>query len=81
MLLKRADRVINLCEIKFSISEFSVNGEYDKRLKSRLQTFMDVVKPRSAIRQTLITTYGLRRNEYSGQFMDVVTMDDLFESR
>lgn len=81
MLLKRADRVINLCEIKFSISEFSVNGEYDKRLKSRLQTFMDVVKPRSAVRQTLITTYGLRRNEYSGQFVDVVTMDDLFESR
>ena len=28
--------------------------------------------------QTLVTTYGLKYNEYSGIFQNVVTLEDLF---
>ena len=31
------------------------------------------------IRNTLITTYGLAHNKYSGVFTNTVTLDDLFE--
>lgn len=78
MLISRADRIINLCEIKFSISEYTVTKDYDHRLRTRLQTFLDVMRPKSSVHNTLITTYGLRENEYSGRFQNVITLDDLF---
>lgn len=32
-----------------------------------------------AIHSTLITTYGLKYNEYSGAFVNVIDMDALFD--
>ena len=39
---------------------------------------MEQLSPKMAVHQTLISTFGLNRNEYSGVFAQVVTMDDLF---
>lgn len=78
MLIDRADRIINLCEIKFSIAEYTITKDYDRKLRQRLQTFFEVVHPKKTIHQTFITTYGLRSNEYSGKVQSVITMDDLF---
>lgn len=78
MLIERADRIINLCEIKFSISEYAITKDYDRRLRTRLQTFLDVMRPKSSIHHTLVTTYGLKENEYSGRFQNVITLDGLF---
>ena len=52
MLIDRADRIINLCEIKFSLSEYTVTKDYDRKLRDRLQTFLDVARPKKAIHQT-----------------------------
>ena len=57
MLIDRADRIINLCEVKFSLSEYTITKDYDRKLRDRLQTFLDVVHPKKAIHQTFITTY------------------------
>ena len=46
MVLIRADNIINLCEMKFSKNEFSVNKEYDKRIRERTETFREVEKTR-----------------------------------
>ena len=78
MLIDRADRIINLCEIKFSLSEYTVTKDYDRKLRDRLQTFLDVARPKKAIHQTFITTYGLRSNEYAGKIQSIITMEDLF---
>lgn len=78
MLVSRADRIINLCEIKFSVSEYVITKEYDERLRKRMQTFMEVVRPKYAIHNTLITTYGLKQNNYSSRFQNVITLQDLF---
>ncbi len=40
---------------------------------------MEAVSPKVSIRSTLITTYGLEHNEYSGGFINVILLDDLFE--
>ena len=34
---------------------------------------------RATVRRTLITTFGLEYNEYSGAFDDVITLDELFD--
>ena len=36
------------------------------------------VSPKTAIRSTLVTTFGLKKNEYSNVFSNVILMDDLF---
>ena len=33
-----------------------------------------------AIHSTLITTFGLAQNEYSGVFLKTIVLDDLFKS-
>ena len=39
MLIDRADRLINLCECKFCSSGFTVDKEYDRKLRERQSTF------------------------------------------
>ena len=37
------------------------------------------LSPKMIIHNTLITTYGLKYNEYSGDFDSVITLDDLYD--
>ena len=41
---------------------------------AEIQELLDI----SIVHSTLVTTYGLKYNEYSGDFTQVVTLDDLF---
>ncbi len=59
--------------------EESENGKnYLERLKSKLGTFEQVTKTRSAIHLTFVTAAGLLHNKYSGIVQSEVTLDDLF---
>lgn len=78
MLIIRKDNVINMCEIKFYDKEFITNEAYSRTLKARKQTLRESVSPKYAIQGTLITTYGMKFNAYSGEFIHCVTLDDLF---
>lgn len=79
MVISRDDRILNLCEIKFCISSYTITKEYDKKLKERLQDFITLEHPKRAVHQTFITTYGLTSNEYSQRIQSVVTLEDLFK--
>ena len=78
LLIERKDNVINMCEIKFTSEAFAVDKKYYQILLSRPERIREIVSPKMSIHSTLITTFGLVRNEYSGAFTNVVTMDDLF---
>lgn len=78
LLIERDDHVINACEIKFYSSEFSIDKTYDRVLRNRMQLLTSEISPKVSVYNTLITTYGLHRNEYSDDFVQVVTMEDLF---
>ena len=79
LLLERADRVINLCEIKYSESEYRLTKDEDVKLRNRQADFVAETGTNFAIHPTMITTYGLRQNEYSGGITAQVTIDDLFQ--
>ena len=36
------------------------------------------ISPKMSIYSTLITTYGLKKNEYSSAFIKTITFEDLF---
>ena len=78
LLLIRNDNVINMCEIKFTSDEFAVDKAYYRVLLGRPDRIKENVSPKMTIHSTLITTFGLKRNEYSGAFTNVITLDDLF---
>jgi len=78
LVIDRKDQVINLCEMKYSNSAFAIDQEYAMRLAARRQRFIDETGTRSAVHQTMVTTYGLVRNAYTHDIQSEVTLDDLF---
>ena len=81
LLIDRGDQVINLCEMKFSDSVFTMTNKEEERLRSRRNVFTEVTKSRKAIHYTLVTTYGLKRNIHTGIIQQVVVLDDLFRQQ
>lgn len=78
LVIDRRDRSINICEIKFSVSEFVIDKDYEVRLRQKLDVFRAVTKSRKALQLIMITTYGIKRNAHSGIVQSQVVMDDLF---
>ena len=79
LLIIRNDNVINMCEIKYYSSDFKVDKEYYKTLIKRQELLQREIPPKYSVHNTLITTFGLSYNEYSGVFSNVINLDDLFE--
>jgi len=79
LILERADNLINICEMKFSRSEYVITKEYDNKLQNKVWTFVEESKTDKAIHLTMITTKGLKHNTYWNNIQSEVTLDDLFE--
>lgn len=80
LVIDRADRIINLCEIKFSQKKFSITKEYQEKVRDRLWLFQELTKTNKTVVQTFVTTYGLANPNSWSIVNSEVTMDDLFNS-
>ena len=78
LLISRKDNAVNMCEIKFYSDDFSVSKEYYRTIQRRIELLQTKLSPKISVYSTLITTYGLKRNEYSGAFIKTINFDDLF---
>jgi uncharacterized protein len=79
LVIDRQDRIINLCEIKFYTSKFTITKAYDLALRNKIAVFKENTKTNKAVFCTMITTYGLTQNEYSKSIIqNEIVMDDLF---
>jgi len=78
LLFKRADNVIDLFEIKYSRDEFFITSDYASKLQNKVSVFRSVTKTKSAVHTILVTTYGVKRNEYSNGIQGFLKMDCLF---
>ncbi|WP_022755895.1 AAA family ATPase [Butyrivibrio fibrisolvens] len=78
LLIVRKDQVINMCEMKYSNSEYTISEADDTNMRNKIVSFSEVTKTKYAIYPTLITVYGLVENAYAGNIQSVVTVDDLF---
>lgn len=79
LLIDRRDRIINICEMKFSINEFTIDKEYDEKLRNKIEAFRAETGTRKALQLTMVTTYGVKRNMYRNKVQSEVLLDDLFE--
>lgn len=79
MVIDRRDNSINICEIKFYNAPFSIDKKYAEALNQKLFAFRQQTKTRKHIFLTLISTFGLHKNEHSIGLVDKqLVMDDLF---
>ena len=79
MVIDRNDQTINLCEMKYAASPYTIKKDYDQRLLERRELFREKTKTRKALHLTMITTFGLKDNPYSGDINSEVTLDDLMQ--
>ncbi len=79
LLIDRDDNVINLCEMKFYNSEFTIDKKYALEIAKKVDAFVLSTKTRKSIFVTFLTTYGIKKNEYSKRIVqNELTMNHLF---
>ncbi|MDR2571467.1 MAG: AAA family ATPase [Oscillospiraceae bacterium] len=78
MVLDRGDKIIHLCEIKFTSTEYTISKAYSDKLREKKAAFISETGTRRAVHTTLLTTYGTTRNKYSAEILFEVTMNGLF---
>lgn len=80
IVIDRKDKVINLCEIKFSIKPFTISKAYAENLKRKLMTFRTETNTRKALFLTLIAANGMTDNAYARQIVqDALDLNALFD--
>jgi len=77
LVIDRDDRIINLCEMKFSINPFTIEKKYAIELRNKIGVFKQETNTRKSVFLTLITTFGLKTNEHSTGLVqnDLTAMD------
>ncbi|MEZ4688040.1 MAG: ATP-binding protein [Bacteroidia bacterium] len=79
LLIDRRDRVINICEIKFSMNPFTITNSYSENLRNKLGVFREVSQTRKSLFLTFITTFGIKENIHSNSLVqNSVTMEAFF---
>lgn len=78
LVIERADRNINICEMKFSGTPYIISADYERRLRERMAIFRAETATRCSTRMTMVTTYGVLLGKHSAIVDDEVTLDNLF---
>ncbi len=78
LIIERADRLINLCEIKYCDNPYIIKKEEDMRMRNRIAVFRSATKTKCGILPTWITPFGLHDNKYTTEIQYQVTLEDLF---
>jgi len=64
--------------MKYAVNEFIIDKSQDEILRKKKSAFICETKTRKAVHITMVTTYGVKRNEYWNNIQSEVMMDDLF---
>lgn len=78
LLIDRKDETINLCEMKFSRSEYEIDNAQEQKLNHRIEVFQDETNTSKSIILTLVTTEGLKKNSHSDIIQSLIVLNDLF---
>ena len=79
LIIDRRDQVVNLCEAKFALNRFEIDKDYDRKLRNKIVVFREATNCRKTIQLSMISTYGIQKNKYSGIVSSEVLLDDLFQ--
>jgi AAA+ ATPase superfamily predicted ATPase len=79
MIIDRADGIVNVCEIKFYDSPFTITKGYAEELRTKREAIRHVSPDKKSVFMTMITCFGLKDNSYSTELIQSqITIDKLF---
>ena len=79
LLIDRKDTTINICEIKFSKNVLTIDSDYSKKLRQKVEVFKNITKTRKNIFLTMVTTFGITNNSWSNDAVsNSITKDSFF---
>lgn len=79
LLFDRKDFVINLCEMKYSESDFLIDKSYAGELENKKDVFKQQTKTKKSLFLTFVTTFGVKDNEYAKRLIqNSITAEALF---
>jgi len=79
LIIDRADRMVNLCEMKFSQEPFVISNDYEQTLRDRMAIFRESTKCNKSFLNTFVTTMGVADGKHKSIVDSEVVMNDLFE--
>lgn len=79
LVIKRADKVINVCEMKFCETEYELKKRDYENMERKIRAFKSANGLHCAIHPILVTPYGLKQNQYSHVFQKVILLEDLMK--
>lgn len=79
LIIERADKIINLCEIKFCQGKYLLTKEESEKLQNRISAFRSETGLTYPTWLTMITTNGLAKSANNSNVVKEITLDDLFE--
>lgn len=80
LIIERADRIIHLCELKFSQDPYCLTKDYAEKIRTRNWLFKIKTKTKKSVVNTFVTTFGLGSGRNHSIVHSEVTMEDLFSS-
>ena len=79
LIISRKDGVTNLCEMKFTNEDYSLDVYEYKKIQKRIEQFQKESATKDAIHVTMVCGTGFTQNKYSGVVQNVILGDDLFD--
>lgn len=77
LIIDRADKAIDLCEIKYSDHEYELKKDYAEWLRERKELFRRVTGTTKTLRLTMIASSGVKQNSYTSTLQGRLSLDDL----
>ena len=81
LVIERSDRMINLCEMKFSKNKFVLTPDYESTLRDRMGAFIAETGTNYGVNCSFITTYGVSNVNSHSIINDNILLSDLFENQ
>ena len=78
IIIERADKIVNICEVKYSQDEYHLDKEEYEKICKRKNNFLQETGLRHAPWLTMITTEGVAKGKYTEMIQSQVRLDDLF---
>ncbi len=79
LLIDRNDQTINICEMKFTEARFVIDKRYAADLQNKLTVFRQRTKTNKALFLTMVTSAGVKTNNYSQNLVaNEVELSQLF---
>lgn len=78
LLINRSDDVVNVCEMKYSKSDYSITKSYAEKLQKRIDK-LEHACPDKTFHLTFVTVNPIERNIHSDMVKSAVTAEELFK--